>query len=379
MRRRPAPWIAAGIALTALLSTATPGAAQTGGPVASGEFTGTIAIDGGFSADVADFVPDGTGALVVLVNGSGPLELTLDEGQMSGTWSIAGTQQTQGNFGMGAQGGVATLEGQGTFNGTGEMSGPPSAYALSGAVSTTNTVTFEVVGLMEQSATSSDTTPIQQSLTDVVVLCQQIYGRWDLELRQQIEDIGFNEFIRGYFTASTGVDATEQAEQIGQFVDEVASWANGVGEVTAAERSLFIGRALAILDGVQRFQAELAAPSPCPPDPTFGTELTLAAQDVLARLVAAIPGITNPAVVSLALGSGAIGAGSPVPDGAAALRAQLEADVTAKWNDQLANYPSSTTDADLVDTARTAQMLGMEQLGAIAPSDVILVITGESS
>jgi len=357
----------------------TPAASQSGGPVASGDFTGTIAVDGGISADVAELSPGAAGELVVLVNGSGPLELQLDEGTMDGTWSIDGTQELSGSFGLQGTAGNVEVTGGGTFNGSGQMSGPPGTYSLAGSVSSTNTATVRVAGVTAASSTTSDTTQIQQTLTDVVVLCQQIYGRWDLEIRQEIEAVGFNEFIRGYFTASTGVDATEQATKIEAFVDETAQWANGAGDVTAENRSVFIGRALSILNQVQQFQAELAAPSPCPPDPAFATELTLAAQDVLSRLVAQLPGITNPTTVSLALGSGAIGAGSAAPGPAADLEAQLEADVQAKWDSQVDNYPGLTTDTDLVDTAQTAQMLGMESLGEISPGDVLLVITGESS
>jgi hypothetical protein len=346
--------------------------------VASGEFTGVIAVTGGFSVDPSNFAPDVSGSLVVLVDGSGPLSLTLTDGSMAGDWSIDGTQVIDGTF-SGSAGGVTSnvvVTGGGTFTGNGQVSGSPGDYSLAGSVTSTNTATVDAAGF-SQSATSTDTTPIQQTLTDVVVLCQQIYGRWDLEIRQQIEAIGFDEFIRGYFSASTGVDATEQANEIEQFLTDVSEWAQGVGEVTVDNRSLFIGRALSILDAVDGFQAELAAPSPCPPDPTFATQLTLAAQDVLARMVAELPGITNSRIVVLALRSGAIGAGSPVPAAAAALQAQLEADVQQQWNDDVAGYPDTTTDAELLETARTAQLLGMESLGELTPADVILVL-GES-
>lgn len=384
MRRRGFLWalVTMATALT-VVAVSSPAATQTSGPVASGDFTGTIAIDGGFGVDVAQFVPGATGAVVVLVDGSGPLEVTLDEGQMTGTWTIAGTQEVRGNFGMTVEGVSANvvMSGEGTFDGAGEMGGPPSGYNLSGSVTSTNTATVRVVGITEQSATTTETTQIQQTLTDVAVLCQQIYGRWDLEIRQQIQDIGFNEFIRGYFSASTGVDATEQAEELETIIDNITEWVSGTGGFSAASApdDVLVAEGLAILDLVQEKQAELAAPTPCPPDPTFATELTLAAQDVIATLLARTPGVTDTDVVALGLGSGAIGAGSPSPERAAELEAQLEADVQQKWDEQVENYPETTTEAELVETARTAQMLGMETLGEISPGDVILTITGESS
>lgn len=363
------------VAAVALAGVGTVSSAQTGGPVASGEFSGVIAINGGFSADPANFAADVGGSLVVLVDGSGPLMLTLTDGSMAGDWSIVGTQVIDGTFSASAGGVTSTVivTGDGSFDGSGQMSGPPGSYSLTGSLNQTNTASVEVAGFA-QSATTTDTVELQQTLTDVVVLCQQIYGRWDLEVRQQIDDIGFDEFIRGYFSASTGIDATEQAVEIQQFLTDVAGWAQGVGDVTFENRSVFIGRALSILDTVEGFQAGLAAPSPCPPDPTFATELTLAAQDTLARLVAELPGITNSQIVVVALRSGAIGAGSPVPAAAAALQAQLEADVQQQWDAEVAGYPATTTDAELLETARTAQLLGMESLGEVSPGDVILVL-----
>jgi hypothetical protein len=368
--------VAASVVLAvSLAGTGSVSSAQTGGPVASGEFRGVIAVNGGFSVDPSKFAADVGGSLAVLVNGNGPLELTLADGAMTGTWSIGGTQALDGTFTSSA-GGVTSnvvVTGGGTFSGSGQLSGPPGDYSLAGSITSTNTATVDVSGF-SQSATTTETTPIQQTLTDVVVLCQQIYGRWDLEIRQQIDAIGFDEFIRGYFSASTGVDATDQAEEIQRFLTEASGWAQSVGDVTADDRSLFIGRALSILDAVEGFQAELAAPSPCPPDPAFATELTLAAQDTLARLIAQLPGITNSRIVVVALRSGAIGAGSPVPAAAAALQAQLEADVQQQWEADVAGYPGTTTDAELLETARTAQLLGMDSIGEVTPADVILVL-----
>jgi hypothetical protein len=363
------------VAAVSLAAVGTVSNAQTSGPVASGEFSGAIAVNGGFSVDPANFVADVGGSLVVLVNGTGPLTLTLTDGTMAGDWSIVGTQVIDGAFSSSAGGITSTVvvTGDGTFDGSGQVAGPPGDYSLTGVLNQTNTANVEVAGF-SQSATSTDTNQLQQTLTDVVVLCQQIYGRWDLEIRQQIDDIGFDEFIRGYFSASTGVDASEQAVEIQQFLTGVTEWAQGVGDVTFGNRSLFIGRALSILDAVEGFQAELAAPSPCPPNPTFATDLTLAAQDTLARLVAELPGITNSRIVVVALRSGAIGAGSPVPAAAAALQAQLEADVQQQWDAEVAGYPATTTDAELLETARTAQLLGMETLGDVSPGDVILVL-----
>jgi hypothetical protein len=388
-------------------------AAQTGGPVADREFTGAIAVSGGFTAD---FDEEGvSGAVTVVVDGHGPLELTLAAGHdsailgahdvvvagdsssddsadeamleaisMTGTWSLSGTQTSGGSFSGSAAGATASIiiSGDGVFDGGGQMGGPPAGYRLTGSITTTNTANFDVAGIASQSATSTETDQLDSLLTDVIVLCQDIYGRWDLQIRQAIQDVGFDEFIRGYFTASTGVDATEQAEAVEELLAEVARWAGDASSTGSepGERGLYIGRALSLLDRSQRLQAELSADSPCPPDPTFATELTLAAQDVLNTLIDRFPHITNTTLVAFGLGTGAIGAGSATSEVAAALQAEMEADVNSKFDEFFADWPDGTSDADLIEVARTGQALGMETLGSspLSPTDIILVLTGEN-
>lgn len=356
------------VIVLALVAASGPTAAQTGGPVASGDFVGAMGLDGGFSVQVEG------GAVTVPVDGSGPLQLTLDDGTMSGTWSLAGAQSVEGSFG-----GFIALDGGGPVSGSGSIGGPPGNYRLTGSFTSTNTVTVSGAPTGPITSTSTNTDSVDETLTDVIVLCDTIVGRWDLRIRQQIQDLGFDEFIRGYFSASTGVDATEQAEEVQSLLTSVSEWASGANEVVEGSRALYIGTALSLLNQAQRLQAQLAAPSPCPPDPRFMTELTLAVQDALGQLIARFPGITNSTIVSLAIGSGAIGSGSAVPQAAAATTDLLRADVLTRWEGHRADAFGSF--ADVVDTARAAQMLGIETLpndgGGISPSDVLLV-AGES-
>lgn len=367
MRSRPkvlALMLAAGLAVV----SGAPVGAQTGGPVASGEFTGSVGVYGGFTMDLDE------GSATVVADGEGPLQITLTDGTMSGTWSLDGTTFMFGSFGEG----VVVMGGEGTMSGSGTVSGPPGQYRMVGSITSTNTVTATVSGVMSQSASSTSTDPLDEQLTGVIVLCDTIVGRWDVRIRQEIEAAGFEEFIRGYFTASTGVDATEQAQQVEDLIADVAAWAGGQNEVAMESQTGYVNTAFGLLNRAQRLQAELEAPTPCPPDPLFTTQLTMAVQDVLGALIARFPGITTSALVTLGLGSGAIGSGSPAPEGAAALEAALEADVQAKWNDLVADEGSFL--GDVLDTARAAQMLGITELGdsGLSPADVILVITGEN-
>lgn len=354
------------ILLASVLSVATTAGAQTGGPVASGDFTGTVALDGGFTV----VIPQSGGSITVLVNGSGPLQLTLTDGSMDGTWSLEAIQTMEGF--MGESGAGLGMTGTGTISASGTMQGPPNDYRLVGAYSQTNTVSFGGF-----SSTSNDSGPLNEPLTEVIVLCDTIVGRWDLRIRQNIQDAGFEEFIRGYFTASTGVDATEQAEKLQTLLADVSRWAGEAPRLEGGRNALYIGRALALLARSQRLQAELTARSPCPPDATFTTQLTLAVQDVLNALLDRFPGITNTYIVSLALGSGAIGPGSPVPDAADQLQERLKASIQEKF-ERFINDPGVKV-ADLVDVARAAQMLGIERFaGGDVVADILLTFTIES-
>lgn len=360
-------WSSIGLVVSAMLVVATPYAgAQTSGPVTSGDFTGILGLDGGFRLDL-----DAGGSVTWTVVGSGPLALKLTDGVMSGTWSLEATQSANGV--LGPAGSAITLTGGGPLTGSGSMQGPPGAYRLTGSVTSVNTVTA-----FDRTVTDTSTEPLDERLTDVLVLCDQIVGRWDLRIKQRAEEAGLEEFIRGYFSASTGVDATEQAQKVEQLLADVSRWAGEAEGLEMGDRSLYLGRALNLLDRSQRLQAELAAPTPCPPDPTFTTDLALAMQDVLNTLLDRFPGITNSVIVSLGLGSGAIGAGSPVPEPADAVQARMEADLEAKFEAFLED--SGVSERDLIDVARAAQMLGMETLGSggVSPSDILIVLGASS-
>ena len=369
-RTRPARrrW-SVGLTVAALFVVAIPFAsAQTGAgtPVASGDFTGSVGLDGGFSVSL----PEG-GELVVLVNGTGPLELTLADGTMSGTWSLPITQTINGDFGGGIK-----VTGNGSGTSSGQMSGPPGTYTMTGTYNFTNTATVTAAGIT-QSSTSSDSGEVNIPLNDILVLCDSITGRWDFQVKQDLENAGFNEFVRGYFSATTGIDATEQAAAVEALVADINSWASSAPSVEPGGRSLYIGMGLALLSGAQTLQAQLNSPTPCPPDPTFMTALSLAAQDALNNFVDRFPGFTTPEVVGLAIASGAIGSGSPSPEAGAALQAKMEAAVNETFDAFVAD--SDTSDGDIVNMARSGQMLGMETMGStqLSPADVLLVYGAE--
>lgn len=368
---RPRRRTAVTLMVAGMLIAAVPiAAAQTGGaPVASGEFTGSVGLDGGFGIDI----PEG-GNITVLLSGSGPLELTLTDGTMTGNWSLEAAQTLEGAIGPASAG--ISITGGGPIHASGEMSGPPGDYRMTGTYNQSNTATV-ITPITTQSSTSEDSGAVDAALSDVLVLCDQIVGRWDYQVKQELQGAGFNDFVRGYFSASTGVDATEQAAEVEELVADINSWASSAPSVEEGGRSLYIGLGLALLASAQTLQAQLDAPTPCPPDPTFMTNLSLAAQDALNTFVDRYPGFTTPAVVGLAIGSGAIGSGSPSPEAGAALQAKMEAAI----NDTFDGIKDEILDneAQAVDMARSGQMLGMDKMGStdLSPGDILLLLGSE--
>lgn len=290
---------------------------------------------------------------------------------MSGSWSWSGTQEVMGSFGPSAN---VTISGGGPISGSGTMEGPPAEYRMLGSHISTNTVT-----IMGHTATSSDHGAIDESLEDVMVLCDIVVGRWALRIREDIEAAGFDEFVQGDFAAFTGVDTADRAKAIEDLLREVSRWASDAGDLEPGDHSLYIGRALSLLDRAQRLQASLNVDTPCSPDPRFATVIAVAMQDVLNTLLDLYPGIMNDTLVSVAIGSGAIGAGSPAPGTAAGLESRIKADLNQKFETLLEGLPG--TEADLVRTARAGQMMGMETMGAghLSPSDVLIVFAGATS
>jgi hypothetical protein len=338
-------------------------AAQTSGPVASGTFTGSVNLGGGFLLNLPE------GFVAVTASGSGPLNLTLTDGVMDGTWSLTADQKSFGT--LGPEEAAILLSGEGSISASGTMVGPPSNYRMKGSHNSTMTATVSMPVIGSQSSTSTDSGTLDEQLTDVLLLCDQIVGRWDLRVRQDIQDAGFVEFIRGYFSASTGVDATEQAAEVEQLIADIGQWAADAGSVEEDDLFLYVDDGRDLLEASQLLQAELEVDTPCPPDPTFATELSLAAQDALSALIDLYPGeVTTPATVSLAYGAGALGAGSPNPAEAAALKDKMILDVLDKWDAQIED-PDALPE-ELVTTALAAEMLGVEEFrDGRSPADAV--------
>jgi hypothetical protein len=325
---------------------------------AEGSFSGTIGLEGGW------IVSSGLGTFTVNARGSGSIDIELSAGTMQGTWVMSGgTDMTGPN----------EMNGTSTFSAEGTASGNPSQYRLEGVNRWTSSV--NMFGL---TSTESGSEAVSEPLTNVVVLCDRIVGRWDSRIGQALETVpGVTQFLHGYLMASLHETPAEIAAAVDTLHGDIRSWAAGAAGATVVDA---IGEGIALMARTWRLQDELGAPAPCPPDPRFLTDLTLAAQTVLATLLDLYPGQIAIWSVPLALATGAIGAGSAAPEEAAALEAAMQADVQLAFTQQ--TEPGIEMNiSSLHSIAVAAQSLGMDTLTTAAgmewsPADILLAFGG---
>ncbi len=335
--------------------------AQTGSaPVASGTFHGAITLNGGFDKKVEG------GNFLLIMDGGGPLSMTLTDGTMEGSWSMTAGQQILGDFDGGGH-----MYGDGGWDATGSVHGPPGTYSMTGGYTFSNSVTITIAG-MSTTASSSDSGTVDIALTEMTVLCDFVFGRFDWKVKQEIQGAGFNENISGLFNVRT--DSEKHQEEAQELSQDIGKWASEAATLEPGGKGPYLGRGLRLLGRAQGLQAKLNAETPCPKDPKFANELTQAAQSALNTLIGKFPGITNPTIVALATATAAIGEGSPTPQAADALQATMESDVNNTFDSAFAD-PNANR-GDIISLARAAQQLGMETIGSegnLSPGEVLLV------
>ncbi len=335
--------------------------AQVSGPVADGTFAGDIMIDGGFITSDDRFTVEYT------LDGTGPIEVTLVDGRMDGTFDLPGSGTMIGT----SPDGAFTMDGTIDFRIAGTVGGPPGAYRMEATYDSTTQVTIGAGGVTT-SASDTASDRASEALTDVIVLCDYLLGRFDLRIAQEIEGTGMlRETISGLFQATTRYTHEELAAEIADLRSDVNAWA-AEGAPYGPELAWSEG-----MDLVQRsaeLQQQMSEPSPCPNDARFVTEVTLAAQDVLGEMIDLYPGTTAIPAATLALASGAIGDGAANPAAAQALQQKMQVDLAQRF----ADVDFNNSDA-LIDIATTARMIGVDSFQAepagpvFTPGDLLLL------
>lgn len=359
-----------------------PSIADAAGPPGSGvtgEYVGTIGLNGGFSPRL-DEIAANAGAPVAIEGDVlfaydflGPINITMSDGDMNGSWSMTGTGIVTGLFG--AAGLSIGISGDGDFKGTGTVTGVPGSYLFDASFDSSVTVTIDNPVSGPVSSTQSGVDSFNATLTQVSVACDQISGRWDFEINQSLQEISFDAFLKGYFTAvSAPEEARAAIEELTKSINEWASRERDPGD----QSSLWID-AFSILELAQLAIADLTAAGGCEPPCDFTTPLTHAAANTVLAAIADEPGSTTSYAVSLLLGSGSMSECDPAF--ADSLRTALVDDLELRIDDLVNRADSGEPgwQRNVIDAARTAQLLGLETFGTtgLAPSEVLVILGGE--
>jgi hypothetical protein len=379
MKLRVAPVLLAATALAT--ATAVPSLAGATGPAGTGvtgEYVGSIGLNGGFSPNLAAIAAEagaaavGDGYLVFLYDLAGPLTITMTDGAMDGSWAMAGTGLIEGDLSSGGM--QLLMYGDGVFDGTGTLSGTPGAYRFNATFDSSATVTIENQFTGPITSTESGIDSYSTALTSVSISCDQISGRWDYEINQGLEGINVDAFLNGYFTA---VSAPEEIQEVAsEITDNINAWADSAANDPGPGLDGSVLEAIIILEVAQDLSADLVAAGGCTPPCDFSTPMNFAAADFAVTSLANNPGSTTSYLVSLLLGSGSLS--DCDPELAEQLRQMLVDDLNIRIADLLAEGAETQPnwERDMIDAARAAQMLGMETFGpgGVSPSDVSLIL-----
>ena len=390
--RHPATRSLFGLAILALLTSVAPVAAQEGEPepltlepippdqvsgpvpVPDGQYAGSMGLNGRFSLTVEGVTVVWSG------EAAGPVEFSVVESQLSGTWSMNGVA----NVGLSGlpldSNSTSTWTTAGTVTAAG--AGP---YVVSSEASTgTSTATVSIPGLGPQ--TRSETfaiPPATGSLDRVVEVCGQISGNWDQRMQAGLAQLpGSTGSVRTYFTVlPVGVP------EIQERIDDLLLRAS---ELTAdmSDIDLVVARMYGLVIDAEAL-LELIEPTdlPCDTDGLFMRIVTLQIQDVLHTLLTSWDELSGTSLdrvdllrrlLIVGVRAGAIGAGSPDPAASAVLESLAAELAQQAFLEAVASDVLS--DLRITDLAAIGLLLGIDYETAegqsVSPSDLCLALGG---
>lgn len=273
--------------------------------LAAGTFTGTIAIDGGFTLALGD------SEVRFTVDLAGPAQLTVPaEGELSGQWDYTGSGSSAGTMSSG--GFSVPISTTSTYIGTGGFAGTRNAPRLVGTNDVTSTGTF-----MGISQTTTEVQSINFAFHNVMAGCSQVVASFDQTVNNNIDQLpGGNGMFRGIIAVYDDLP-DDSIETVEATVDRVSSILGNDGPLIVV-----LVEALLVLDEIEALQDELLRDD-CPVEDRFFNMLTDAARDLLDRAFAelttaqandpteaALTAAALPQLIRLGLGTGAMGSGS---------------------------------------------------------------------
>lgn len=245
-----------------LVATSTAAAQVPGPTMDDGTYTGVISLGGSFGFGIDQ---DGTtGQITWSGQGRGPATLVIDGGAASGTWALSGGGTITGSFA--AQGQTAAtisgtqdvLEAQGTFT------GDSGAYRMVGTSDQVVTATVEVPVIGSRSSTQRSTDPVDAPLHDLLFTCSTLTGRYDHDIRQDLEAIGFHESIVGSVALVREPHSDETLDALDALGDTLQQALTGIHATDDVMRMGAIGQLAETIRGAAEVAMTLNGPSPCP-------------------------------------------------------------------------------------------------------------------
>lgn len=260
-RARAGTRVAVVVVMVAMAATST-AAAQVAGPTMDdGTYTGTISVSGSFGFGIEQDAT--TGRITWSGSGSGPATLVIEEGRASGDWAMSGSGTIDGVFSGPA--GDITIDGvQDVLEGRGSFTGAGGAYRLVGTSDSRVTASVTVPGLGTQSSTQTSSDPVDAPLHDLLFACNHLVGRYDHDVKQDLDAIGFDESLVGAITLvrEPHSDETEQALQ-----DLTATLGEALRDIHSSDwlaQLEGVGRLAEVIQGAAEVAQTLNEPSPCP-------------------------------------------------------------------------------------------------------------------
>lgn len=314
-------------------------------PIDDGTYSGTVGLSGAF------WMSESGVTMIWRGSASGPLELTVADGEMSGIWSTDGSAEINAHGLPFAVTGVNTW----TMNGTVYGSDP---YHMEGSGSGTTSVSGGGASSQGTYSIPTASAPLQ----GVMQVCGQVIGNWDQAIDASFEGVPVEHSIRSYFAVfSTDYETDFEAE-----VEQLLDQATGVQQrLSDEEPTVLLGELAVLLAEAEDLLGRLdQQPDACPPDPSFMRIITQVIQDAMHALLDRWSGEEPDyfqiralqSLVGVGLRAGAIGAGAVDVGVADYLEARAGQVLQSQFDSVMAQHP--IPEQDLYSIAVTAAMLG---------------------
>lgn len=371
-------WLATSVAGLTLLGATPIASAQDDEPppslepVPHDQVTDQFDIDdgsyvGGTMLGGAFWLEAGEGVLLVWQGtGTGPMEFTVSDGSLSGTWSMEGSASITG-YGF-----PVTITGTNEWTGSGSISGS-NPYMLSGSGVTTS----EVSAGGQTSGSTSDYTIAAVPLQDIVQVCDQVTGNWDQAIDDGLEDTPLDHALRTYFV----VFATERGGELADRADDLLERATEIQQDLARPPRRVLSDIGGLLTDAETLLSDMGDhPQGCPPDPSFMRILTQMVADIANTYLNQWTGEpTTPSqiqslavLVSVGLRAGAMGSGAASAATSELLQAKAEQILQRQFDDVTGSDPMDADDLSVI--AVTATLLDYTFDTGITGPDICVLL-----